>query len=287
MSVHVITITTTIQAPIHTVFESYLSPADNLRWNTAGEGWTVSHTTINPVIGGTYSIGFKSPDGANDFDFGGVYTNIIPDQLITSILDDGRHVKVLFEEKDNEAIVTIEFDAEQENSLELQEQGWGKILTHFKQFIERKSKPTHRSILKTIDIHASVEKVWDVLLQDQSYRQWTKVFDEDSYYEGEMKYQGKIKFLSSHNGGLASNVHVYIPYYQISFEHLGVIIDGVEDFDNPQFADWKGARETYTLTPQGSSTHLEIYVELTQEEYEYMSNLWDQALIKIKDLAEK
>lgn len=282
-----ITISTTINAPIANVFNSYLNPQDNLRWNTAGYGWTNDYAKIDAIAGGEFHIGYKSPDEKNDFDFNGKYIEIVKDKLIKSELGDGRKVEVNFEAEDEKTHVTIIFDAEEENSLDLQKQGWSAILENFKKFVERKSNPKNASITKNIVIQATKEKVWKMLLEDKPYRQWTSSFTEGSYYEGEMKYDGKIMFLSPSGTGISSKIVVFIPNFQISFEHLGGVKDGIEDFKSSEFEGWKYARETYTLNGVDGKVNLQIYVEVTKNEEQMMSDLWDKALAELKKMCEE
>lgn len=37
----------------------------------------------------------------------------------------------------------------------------------------------------SINIKASKEKVWDIMLSDKTYREWTKVFNPTSHFEGD------------------------------------------------------------------------------------------------------
>ncbi len=236
-------------------------------------------------------MGYKSPDDKNDFDLGGTYLEIIENKSIKELLGEDRKVEVNFESKiENEVentYVTIIFDAENENSMELQKQGWSNILENFKNFVERKANPKNTSITKNIQIKATKAKVWETLLEDESYRKWTSAFTEGSYFEGEMKYEGKIKFLSPSGSGVSSKIVVFVPNYQISFEHLGAIVSGVEVFESSEFEGWKGARETYTLNGEDGAVDLEMYVEVTKNEAEEMSKSWDKAAQILKELCEE
>jgi hypothetical protein len=51
-------------------------------------------------------------------------------------MDDGRKVKITFEELDGKTFITETFDAETTNSLELQQNGWQSILDNFKSYTE-------------------------------------------------------------------------------------------------------------------------------------------------------
>jgi uncharacterized protein YndB with AHSA1/START domain len=66
-----------INAPLELVFEYYLNPADNLRWNTAGEGCTTSYARIDHRVGGEFHIGFQGPTLGERFDLGCVYNEIV------------------------------------------------------------------------------------------------------------------------------------------------------------------------------------------------------------------
>jgi uncharacterized protein YndB with AHSA1/START domain len=282
-----ISISQNIKASPSQVFESYLNPKDNQRWQNAGGGWSTGFVNIDAQNGGRFEAEFKAADGVNDFVFGGTFDQIIPNQKINYTMDDGRKSEVLFEEiSPNQTKVSINFEAENQNSAELQQQGWNQILVNFKTFVERKVNPKNAILVKNIEIKTSKEKVWETLLDQQSYQKWTAIFCEGSYYEGEMKLNNKIWFLSPGKSGLSSLVKVLIPGFQVSFEHLGAVKNGVEDFESPEFLGWKGARETYTLTEKNGITNLEIYQDLTKTELEMFDKMWDKSLQKIKELSE-
>ena len=47
-----------------------------------------------------------------------------------------------------------------------------------------------------IEINAPKEKVWDILWNDATYKQWTSVFCEGNYVVSDWKEGSKIHFLS-------------------------------------------------------------------------------------------
>lgn len=53
-------------------------------------------------------------------------------------MSDGREVQVEFVERPGEAVVKETFDAETENTPELQRQGWQAILSNFGRHVEAK-----------------------------------------------------------------------------------------------------------------------------------------------------
>ena len=78
----------------------------------------------------------EAKDGSFGFDFVITYTEIIPEQKIAYSMEDGRQAIVLFEKMNDAVKVTITFDAENENALELQKFGWQSILNNFKKYTE-------------------------------------------------------------------------------------------------------------------------------------------------------
>ena len=82
-------------------------------------------------------------------------------------------------------------------------------------------------------INAPREKVWKVLWDDASYRNWTSVFTEGSYAKTDNWKEGsKVLFLSPEGDGMVSKVASNKPNKFMSFEHLGVVKNGVEDTES-------------------------------------------------------
>ncbi len=52
-------------------------------------------------------------------------------------MTDGRAVEIKFDQQSSEAVLTITFDAEKENPIEMQEEGWKAILKNYKHYAER------------------------------------------------------------------------------------------------------------------------------------------------------
>lgn len=78
----------------------------------------------------------EAKDGSFGFDFGGKYLEIEEKKKIMYELGDCRRVEVQFiQNRKNTKIIEI-FDAEEENSLELQKNGWQAILNNFKKYTE-------------------------------------------------------------------------------------------------------------------------------------------------------
>ena len=77
----------------------------------------------------------EAKDGSFGFDFDATYTNIVPGNEFTYEFG-GRYATIVFTEQENQTTVTVTFDPETQNSLELQQAGWQAILNNFKQYTE-------------------------------------------------------------------------------------------------------------------------------------------------------
>lgn len=148
-----------------------------------------------------------------------------------------------------------------------------------------------KKIHLSTDITAPKEHVWNVMLQDATYREWTAEFAEGSYYKGEWKQGADIQFLGpSPDGGesgIASRIAELRPYEFVSIEHLGMIKNGTVDTTPPEVAEWKGVHENYTFETIETDTRLTIDMDIPDSEYEHMEHAWKKTLEKLKVVAER
>lgn len=140
----------------------------------------------------------------------------------------------------------------------------------------------------TKEINAPKEKIWDVLLQDETYRIWTSVFHPGSYADTDNWEEGSMVYFKTPEGdGLASRILEHKPQEVISFEHLAVLKNGVEDTENEEAKKWKGFKETYWLKEKDGACELVVEQDITNDYAEYFEKIWPQALDKVKELSEK
>jgi uncharacterized protein YndB with AHSA1/START domain len=78
----------------------------------------------------------EAKDGSMGFDFDGVYDLVTPNEHIEYAMADGRKVKVIFTSQGDTTNLVESFDAESENSVEMQKGGWQAILDNFKKYVE-------------------------------------------------------------------------------------------------------------------------------------------------------
>lgn len=132
-----------------------------------------------------------------------------------------------------------------------------------------------------IEINASPEKVWTVLWDDISYRQWTSAFTEGSFYIGTWEENSMMKFFDPNNNGMYSRVLKNNPNKEMTFLHLGEIYDGVEV---PQ--DWGDATESYILQEMEEGTKLIAKINTSEEFKGFFEDKFPNALQNVKHLAE-
>lgn len=142
----------------------------------------------------------------------------------------------------------------------------------------------------SILIDAPKEKVWNTMLEDKTYRMWTEEFTSGSYYVGDWNKGSKILFLAPGNdgkiGGMVSRIKDNRLHEYISIEHLGEVIDGVEDTASDRVKEWSGALENYTFIDKNGKTEVIVEMDINKEFKEMFENIWPMALQKLKELCE-
>jgi uncharacterized protein YndB with AHSA1/START domain len=141
----------------------------------------------------------------------------------------------------------------------------------------------------SIVIKAPKRKVWDTMLNDATYRQWTAPFGPGSHFVGDWSEGSKILFLAPGDkgeGGMVSRIAESKKPDRLSIEHLGVVQDGKEDTSSDAVKGWAGAHENYTFIDKDGGTELLIDTD-TDEEFKAMfEDMWPKALQILKELAE-
>ena len=107
----------------------------------AQDDWHTTRSTVDLRKGGKFMARMEAKDGSAGFDFEGTFTRVVPKKVIDYRMSDGREVKVEFVERRGEVLVKETFDAETENTPELQRKGWQAILDNFGRHVEAK-RPT-------------------------------------------------------------------------------------------------------------------------------------------------
>ena len=148
-------------------------------------------------------------------------------------------------------------------------------------------KTLHFSII----INAPRAKVWDTMLGDDTYRQWSQVFSPGSYFKGDWSEGSKMLFLgpdpkSGLEYGMVSQVAKNRLHDYISIEHRGIFNGGVEDTTSEEALKWAPAFENYTFVDRDGTTELLIDLDVAESEASNFEKMWPEALQKLKLITE-
>ena len=111
-----ITVDITIDAPLDKVWSAFNNPDDIVKWNQASPDWHCPKAENNLQIGGTLKSTMAAKDGSFQFEFEAKY------------------------DENNSTTIIEKFDPENQNSEEMQREGWQAILNSFKHYIETKNE---------------------------------------------------------------------------------------------------------------------------------------------------
>ena len=137
-------------------------------------------------------------------------------------------------------------------------------------------------------INAPKKKVWDTMLQPDTYKEWVNASWPGSYYEGAWKRGTNIKFLAPGHGGTMAAITELSSNESILVEHVAVITsDGKEDRDSAVSKGWIGTTERYTFLEHNGKTTLGIEINTTPEWKEMFNDGWPGALKKLKEICER
>ena len=131
-----ITVEAIVHADVEKIWDMWTGASHIEHWNHASDDWECPHAENDVRVGGKFVSTMRAVDKSEGFDFNGVYTEVTPNKSIAYTIEGGRIVTVSFEEVDGGVHVTETFEMENENTEELQRNGWQSILNNFKQYVE-------------------------------------------------------------------------------------------------------------------------------------------------------
>ncbi|MCW8195977.1 ATPase [Proteobacteria bacterium 005FR1] len=130
------TVETVVKASRDKVWEAWNKPDDIMQWNAAQDDWHTTRSVVDLREGGGFLSRMEAKDGSVGFDFEEVYTRVVPCELIAYRMSNGREVEIEFIDQADGVLVRETFDAETENSAEMQRDGWQSILNNFARYVE-------------------------------------------------------------------------------------------------------------------------------------------------------
>ena len=129
-----------IAAPPGNVWECWTEPLHITQWNFASDDWCCPSAENDLKVGGRFKSRMEAKDGSFRFDFEAVYDEMLPLKTLSYTMSDGRKSTTTFEAQGDSTKVTTVFDAEEENSIDMQRDGWQAILNNFKKHVEQTSR---------------------------------------------------------------------------------------------------------------------------------------------------
>ncbi len=129
-----------VNVPQDVAWAVMTKPAHIVNWNFASDDWHCPSAENDMRVGGHYKARMEAKDGSFGFDFETVYEAIDAPQYFRHVLTDGRVVETRFDKDGDATKVTTIFDAETQNAVEMQRDGWQAILNNFKAYAESLSR---------------------------------------------------------------------------------------------------------------------------------------------------
>lgn len=131
-----LTVETTVQKPVEKVWECWTNPKHITQWSNASDDWHVPNAENDLRAGGNFLTRMEAKDGSFGFDFAGIYDEVRQNEFISYTLGDERKVEISFISQEKGTQVVETFEAENTNSIEMQQEGWQAILDNFKKYCE-------------------------------------------------------------------------------------------------------------------------------------------------------
>jgi hypothetical protein len=147
-----------------------------------------------------------------------------------------------------------------------------------------------KNIRHSIEINAPKEKVWQVLWDDNTLRDWAGIIDPGTYMIGDLQEGNEVNFIGNSDGGVnygvTSRVEKLIPYKHILLEKIADIVVNKDGRIEKRDDQWTGGLERYDLEEHDGKTRLSNTQDVPDELVEYFNTKLPQVLERIKVLAE-
>lgn len=135
------------------------------------------------------------------------------------------------------------------------------------------------------------EHLWELIVDPEHYRFWTTAFSQGSKFVGDWSQGSHIRFVmedeAGNESGMLSMIEVSAWPKHISIKHLGLVMNGIEDYDSEEARQWTPAYENYTLVSTEDGQCIFKMAQDIPEAYEeeFVEN-WNHAFELIKQRLE-
>lgn len=139
-----------------------------------------------------------------------------------------------------------------------------------------------------IEISAPVKKVWETMLNKDTYEQWVARSWPGSTYEGKWEKGTQIRFIGSDGSGTLAELVEVKPYERVLATQIAMLgKGGVEDRASEVAQDWIGITEEYRFSEHLGKTSLTVRIETTPQWRGMFDEGWPDALEDLKKLTER
>ena len=135
MSTDKITVQATLNVSRAKAWTYYTLPEHITEWNFAHPSWSCPAASNDLRVGGKYEARMEARDGSAGFTLEAIY-RVVEEPVELEYEFGGRMVRISFDEVEGQTQVTIAFDPETENPIDLQRDGWQAILNNYKAYTE-------------------------------------------------------------------------------------------------------------------------------------------------------
>ncbi len=135
-----------------------------------------------------------------------------------------------------------------------------------------------------VEIHATEERVWNTLWQDETFRQWAGIIDPGTYMVGDLKEGNEVQFISGNGYGVTSMVEKLIANEFLLLRHSA---DTQDKGRRERAQEWTGGKENYSLSEKDGATTLIAAFDVPTEMEEYFKVNYPKALECVKVLSER
>lgn len=145
-----------------------------------------------------------------------------------------------------------------------------------------------KNLQYNVHINASKQKVWEIMTQPDTYKEWTAVSWPGSYYEGAWKEGEKIKFISKDGSGTLALIETVRLFEYIGAKHIAVLLEGgKEDYDSDIAKGWVGILENYTFEEKDGGTDLTVNITTNPNWQKMFDDGFPNALKELKKICER
>ena len=135
-----------------------------------------------------------------------------------------------------------------------------------------------------VEIHASKQRVWETLWQDETLRKWAGIIDPGTYMVGDLKEGNEVQYISGNGYGVTSLVKKLIENEFLLLRHSA---DTQKEGHQEREKEWTGGSESYSLAEKNGLTTLTVAFDVPDDMEEYFEINYPKALEQVKLLAER